>query len=763
MGIFHGWDQWKSAMMTLPEDTFFDLLRSVFGNVKTPFNKQNLLSDLAAFLSRDDIRRNIAAYIDEADAQVIAAVALLGNPTASELEQFFAGDGMGIPALLLNLEERFILYRYREGGILRLGLNPVLEPVLAVIAEDRSRIFPSQALEDKGDCAGGQGECFPDGRFFAALVSFVLEEGSLFRPGRTENRLRKKIQDSGRRLFPGVDLEQAIRGLLCLGLCRPAISGGAVLPEDPPDAASTAPSGAVPGPEGEVLKPDERVLGAFAALEPRHRQIYWAAGLCLGADPAPEYHLIRGKIRSLARLTCRFLDFLSPGRLYPPQTLRRILFSLEREEHAAAGLREDSGFTQAAGFLTTGALCAALVQAGLLRGTPQAYGLPASAPVSAGRDIPPGPGVSGGIPVEPGAPVLALDAPLFCLVYPGIDCADALALAFFSIVRETGPVFRFEITRESCLRGFERGMGAADMGKLLTRLSGNRLEPSLLWTLEDWEKRSAEVSLFEGAVLVLSPERYYLAEAEPLASLIRRELVPGLYLLDSGDLAADALRRAGVDIFTRQRGRPAAAWDAEEIPAAAAIHALFPPPEKQPAGYQDTESSAMMNTVAPETPEPVPPRGNSEAEALKTQFHQVLNGRALSAPERNELASRVERKLVLAESQLSSASVRGEKLEARNLDYVGKASIAKYAISSRSLVEVVWPAGDGEQRMVGMPLALEKSGKESILVIEDSRVQGEAETPGGSADIVRVPGDTIRIPLGKISLVRRIKKSMFET
>jgi hypothetical protein len=849
MEIFRGWDQWKSAMMTLPEDVFFDLLRSVFGHVKTPFNKQNLLSDLAAFLSRDDIRRNIAAYLDEADAQVIAAVALLGNPTATELEQFFAGDGIEISALLLNLEERFILYRYRELDMFHLSLNPVLEPVLTAITGDLSRLFPSLPFEAAEDSAGSRAEIPFDDRFFAALISFVLEEESLFKAeGRgAETRLRKKVQDSARRIFPGVDPELMVRGLLCLGLCRSAVSGP--LPEDSPESPS-APD-AAPGPE--ELTPEDRAMRAFGDLEPHQRLIYWAAGLCLAADSTPDFpdQLLRRQIRGLARLIDSFLDFLSPGRAYPVKTLRRILFFLERKTNVFS---EDPGrgFSQAetsdaagpqgavsvsafspvpgsalSALIDAGTLCAVLARAGLLRGTSQAYGLaiglavglPASVGASAeyaGSAKPgvpqkrdtrtdpgvPGPGIhtgpsprpgppsaSAGIHTGQGTPVLVLDAPLFCLVYPGIDFTDALALAFFTVVRETGRVFRFEITRESCLRGFERGLGAADMEELLVRLSGNHPEDSLLWTLRDWEKRSAEVSLFEGAVLALSPERYYLAEAEPLAALIRRELAPGLYLLDSGDQTAEALRKAGVDIFTRYNRQGRGAYCGHGGPkwgkgaagtlfsGAGGIRNPFPPLKKQSAGYRDTEGSAMINTTkaaAGQVPPCEAPVG-AGAEALKARFCEVLNGRNLSMPERTELASRVERKLVLAESQLSSASIRGERLEARDLDYVGKASIAKYAIGSRSLVEVVWSAagGDGEQRILGIPLALEKSGGESILVIGDSRAQGEAETPreagnGASGDNVRVrnnvriPGNTIRIPLGKISLLRRIKKSMFE-
>jgi hypothetical protein len=695
-------------MMTLPEDVFFDLLRSVFGHVKTPFNKQNLLSDLAAFLSREEVRRNIAAYLDEADAQVIAAVALLGNPAAAELEQFFADDGMGISSLLLNLEERFILYRYRENGALRLGLNPVLEPVLAAAAADLPRLFPSLPAGTAEPRTTGT--FLPDDRFFAALIAFVLEEGILFR---AENHLRKKVQDTGRRLFPGMDLEQAIRGLLCLGLCRFASAEGS----GPPEEGS-------PGPEGEVLSLEERALESFAGLDARWRLIYWAAGLCLGANPAPDPQPPRERLGELTRLVEKFLGLLSPGRLYPPRTLYRLLFYLERE----AGRAASGFFCGDRGAASSVALCAALEVAGLLRGMAQGYSL------AAGEASP---GLAG--PPEPVAPVLTLDAPLFCLVYPGIAFADVLALALFTAVRETGRIYRFEITRESCLRGFERGLSAADMGELLARLSGNPVEDSLLWTLRDWEKRSAEISLYEGAVLALAPERCYLTEAEPLASLIRRELAPGLYLLDSAYQAEEALRKAGVDIIARRRGQPEADWAGER-------RGTFPPQRGVSADYRDAKGSAMMEAMAGGAAERLPLPGDRGAESLKARFHWILNSRALSVAERKELAARVERRLVLTETQLSSSSVRGEKLEARGLDYVGKASIAKSAIGSRSLVEVFWPAGDGrdEQRTQGIPLALEKSGGESVLVIE-----------GG--------GNTCRVPLGKISLLRRIKKSMFET
>jgi hypothetical protein len=709
---FHSQDQWKSAMMTLPDDVFFDLLRSVFGPIKTPFNKQNLLTELAAFLSREDIRRNLAAYIDEADAQIIAAVAALGEPGAGDLEQFFAGDGE-FSALLLNLEERLILYRFREGEHFRLALNPVLAPVLRPIAEDPRWIFPSFPLQDDpedppGPSLGMAESGRRDSRIFAALLSFFLGEGGPFDPG---GRRRKKVLDAGKRIFPGMDLEEAFCCLLRLGLIR----GSA-------------------GPEGEILIPENYALEDFRDLEPRSRFIYWAAGLVetgnetsgpSGETPAPQ--LLRSRIRRLARIAGSMLNLLEEGRAYPVKTLVRFLFMLTREENAAS-------LAPPLELPDIHALCGALSKTGLLRQVSQGYALFEES--AEARTI----------------PVLAMDAPLFCLLYPGVDFADALALAYFTAVRETGAVFRFELTRESCLRGFEQGIGAAEMKELLGRLSGNRVESAVFWTLEDWEKRSREVALFEGTVLALSPERRYLAETEALAALIRWELAPGLYVLFPEAKAAEVLRKAGIEVVSHSPGperehtlndRFDKAEGKGPFQRMQGSRHLFPPLGKGPdfPGAAPGKIPAAVSEAA------------QDAEALKVRFRKTLAGRSLSANERNELAARIERRLVLTESQLNAHSLRAEKLEARGLDYVGKASIARQAINSHSLLEIVWSSQEGEQRIPAFPLSLEKSEGESILVIEDSRTPGNVQSASKN---------TVRIPLGKISLLRRVRKSIFE-
>ena len=100
---------------------------------------------------------------------------------------------------------------------------------------------------------------------------------------------------------------------------------------------------------------------------------------------------------------------------------------------------------------------------------------------------------------------------------------------------------------------------------------------------------------------------------------------------------------------------------------------------------------------------------------------------------------------MLSAGQLVGAAVRYEKLEAKGLDYVGKVRVAEQAIAAGALVELFWRGPKGEPvRALGSPLALDKSGGEVELIV-DPAPRGEA----------------LRVPIGKISLLRRIKRSMF--
>jgi hypothetical protein len=739
---FRSIEEWKSALMTLPDTAYFDLMRTIFGNIKTPFNKQRLMEDLFVLLSREEIRKIIAAYIDRTDHKVIAAIALLDEPVPGDLEVFFAGElsRTELHGALLNLEERFILYRFREEGVYRLAFNPVLETVLAPFIADKSSLFPSLPLASPGG-----GEESPsdyrgfilDDRILAAAFAFIPEEDEFFK---SEGGIRKKILDTGELIFPGRLLPLLAGGLQRLGLLQA---------------------------EGEGLRIHDQRIGEFSKLSRRERMEYCASGMYLHlSGPEPEtgtsvlFH--RGRIKALTRFIHRFLDFLDSRRQYPLVTLKRFAGISVKEEPSVSlggnpepggGISQNGAGAFREGFQDSGGLnfdilIDVLEKTRLLESIPSGFRKTGAA--------------LSGDEGRTEQPALAMDATFSCVLYPGISFTDALSLAAFCSVRETGAAVRFELTRKSVVRGFDRGIDAAAMIALLNRLSGSRIDQNLVWTLGDWESRYAAVSLHQGVVLTLAEDRRYLAEAEPLASLVERTLAPGVYLLAVQEKteAAGALKKAGVDIISQ----PPPDLSAYKAGAAG----FYSPLESAP--LPETGSSASPKAEDGDGPE-VRSGDTARLETIKEKFRLVLGKMRLSKPDRDELAARIERRLILSEVQLEGASVRYEKLEARGLDYVGKSTIAKQAIASKSLVEVFWPhPGGGTNQVLGIPEALEKREGESVLLLKPLS-QEDPIPAAASGNIPQavpeynrgnvISPDLIRLPLGKISLLRRIKQSIF--
>ena len=727
---FRSVENWKSSLMALPDSSFFELMRSIFGNIKTPFSKQRLMDDLFALLSRNDIRKTLAAYIDEEDHKLIAATALLEDPSPKELEEFFQGEksSTSLHSLLVNLEERLVIYRFSDeanNGKRRLALNPVLEPVLSPLAAAMGVLFPSaEAPVEYAEAVAKVKMPVDDNRILTALISFISGEDEFYRAG----AIRKKVMDQAKRLFPDLNLETIARVLELLGLFFS---------------------------QEEKLVPDDRKIREFGALSPAERRTYWAAGLyhyltleeARKTNPEPvalaegggDQVYTRGRLRRLAFLIHRFCaitenepqNFIHENiqeaysaelqKLFPEISFRRWIRLLElKDPYSTWGMSlwETSAFQKEdrTDFIL---FMKALEMAGILSPmyvdksqNPCRMFIPVNA-------------------IEEDGPFIAMNSAFSFILYPGISFDKALTLASFSSIKEGTP-FCFELSRSSVFRGLDLGLGSADMIKLLKELSGNRIDEGLEWTLKDWENRYAGVSLYEGLLLSLSEEMRYLVETRPIASLVRKTLAPGLYLLsgESGE-TVEALQKAGVDMVARPK------------PAPEKFKSISPRVFHSLAGIRETQ----IQFSPPQSLQ----NASEETEHIKEHFRQHLSGLSfIPKAEKDELFSRIERRLIISETQLEKAAVKYERLEARMLDYPGKTAIAKQAIADGSPVEVSWPGPGGLITVsTGIPQALEKKEGENILVLKPFLDQENSV-------------ETIRIPLGKISLLRRIKLSIFE-
>ena len=711
-------DQWKSAIMNLP--LFFELMRSIFGNIKTPYNKQRLLDDLFILLSRDDIRKTISSYIDEDDRRIIAATALLNDPPPGELEDFFQGEKNSaiLRGLLLNLEERLILFRFNDGTGRRLALNPVLEPVLGPLAAKTDVLFPGRPAKahQTGNTETDSFEQNTDGNFSVSddrklgmFLAFVSAEEDFFKA----EGIRKKVREQGKKLFSDLDLDTAVEVLIVLGLYYA---------------------------EGEKFLPVKRKIGGFAELFPRERQEYWAAGLYINLNAKKDQDKYQGShgiagnqgksllpgsfgfsgnhINNLAGMIHRFCRYLDPGKEYPKKTLQRLLCLCEREKNG--------GFNDFPEIIKPQIFLDSLVSPGILHDCGNEYYrycLPAAAPVNPG-------------------PVIAVDSSFSFILYPGILLKDILKLSLFSGIKEDTR-FGFELTRSSVVRGFDFGLNSETMAGILKEMSGNRIDDDLIWTLKDWESRYNSVLLHEGLILYLSENDQYLAETEPVAALIQKKISPGLFIL-SGESAeaAAALQKAGVDIVARPR---------PQIPEVRSSSGAFPPLGRTGGIKTAGTNSGRIKTgrTKPENTQAGPELNDTASGNLrdetKNYFLNYLEKMKITKPDREELKARINRGVILTEAQLDSSAIKHRKLEAKGLDYPGKISIVKQALADGSVLEVSRTDPEtGTNTAAGVPLALEKKETENILVLK----QLDDE-------------EIVRIPLGKISLLRMIRHSIF--
>ena len=732
---------WKSALLTLDDVPFFDLIRGYLGDIRTPFNKQRLVDELAGFLGRRENLQTLTAYLDATDRKLIAAISSLNEPTAAELTSFFDGElsFAELHGILLNLEERLIVYRFQDASARRLAVNPILSPALEPFERDASILYPASAAQGETDLPRSRAAL--DDVALAAAAAFVERRADLFK---ADGSFRKKAAEEAASIFPADDFERAVRTLRGLGALRLSAAGVVV---------------------------DGARLRSLAEASPFDRRAYCAAALC-ASELSPAHDLFgesgndadedeaaetgarragspsfgrvpRERLSSWARLFVSFLDALDPALSYPPTTLARIMDTRERAAAAprkrrweardadpAAGLRDGtdpSAFRRAA--------VDSLVAVGLLEraddGACRRTLLNPAAPV----------------PVENAAnPVIVLDAAFSVVAYPEIGFIDALSLGAFLDVREAGRAVRYELTRDSAVRGFDRGISVDKMLGLLESLARRPVAQNVRWSLKEWFERYSSVCVYHGTVLVVAPDRRYLMQASPIAELVRRELAPGVYLLSARDEteAAKALSKAGVDIVAIPSDGPSGA-EATELrlpvfPAITRHRAENPLAASLAAVRAASPAGGAAGGAAEESGE-----SKKAVDAKLAELRALLEAKRLPKDQRDELAARIDRRVVLSARQLVGAAVRYEKLEAKGLDYVGKVRVAEQAIAAGALVELFWRGPKGEPvRALGSPLALDKSGGEVELIV-DPAPRGEA----------------LRVPIGKISLLRRIKRSMF--
>lgn len=762
--------QWRECLTRLPDNLFFELIRMYLGEIKTPYNKQNLIERLGAFLHKEQVQQNILLLLSPTDCQLLSAIFYLENPTHNLLARFFA-DTFSTAQLrenLMNLEERLLIFRNTSNLLPKeepaFFLNPILETIL------QQRLHPSLLLPLPQEFQN-QVEDKPlpqlSAHLLATFFSFAKEYQDLCRQDGT---LKKRAIQRLSQIFPFPFTENLTEFVQTLII---SLNNLSLLKEDT-----------------KGFEPDFQRWTAFSQLPAHLQRAYLAAAAC-GRDTKANLQKKAGIFLSMvnlcppegftqdAFLRLEFLiQYMNPENLklsskVPPQTettkasaesllsgtragtssrFARMMAEAEKNRQAKASQVSADTLSEKAPskHITTTESKSQNQEEPLqehLECTPQEHHLlwcktlfEAATKLGLFRPTGTGYGVKNTMQrvyhpqlSQDNSPVsekghITMDAALTATLLPGLSLAQILPLLQFLRVSRFDTAMTLEITKDSCLQGFDQGLTPTAIQEILSRYIHHKLPQSLSVSLEDWYHSYNVATLYKGYILHLK-EKKDISQHPVLAKHIVLQLAEGIYLMNftNDQEAQGILSKGGFD-------------NAGSIKKA--------PQHKQLSGFS-TNLRELTGTNFLHSPELENFNWQHQQELQQSHIQQLeadLAQQELPLHQKEGLQFRINRKILLIPEQLQGSSVKMEQYEASGMDFVGKVHVTEQAIHQNNLLKLTYLRQDKEiQVVIGRPVELQKIQGDSMVVLQMDQESQKFST----------------FSLGQAQLVRRIQGSIF--
>ena len=307
--------------------------------------------------------------------------------------------------------------------------------------------------------------------------------------------------------------------------------------------------------------------------------------------------------------------------------------------------------------------------------------------------------------------------PDFSLYVQGsLSLRENILLAFYSEIRELDMISRYEVTRESFMRGIRSGIEASSFISLLESRSGASLPQNILFSFESWEEECSGISVYRGCVIKVDDRFSKLLENNiTFKGYVKEKLADGLYLVQDDDFSS------AVKVVESVSGQTLSLpWEKKSEPIMTAV------PE-------ETGFDRLKSYDRPASPVK---KHDSVGDLLKK-----IETLDITKDQKDILSDRIGRKLILSEKQLEEKGIRNDLSEARGIDYTRKVRLCQNVIEvGGSFLELsMGPEGT----VLMKPTQMKKDGNDLMVIGE--------EIPDGSP---------VQVSLRKVRLVRKVRTSL---
>ena len=443
-------EEWRKIIFSLSDQSFFDLVRNYLGDIKTPFNKHDLLDSLELFLLNNTDK--IISLIDKDDAALLSAIDLLDGASEEDLFAVFREkySYYSFYTRLLNLEERMLICK--TDGIV---LSPLFRKVLKEKVIDFDVLFSAKpkALKQVSGCP------WYGIPVVSAFISWLLKENDILK---NDFSFKKKFEDEVGFLF----------GLTYGEILKNSVIRNSLLHLS-----------------GRRLVPIKENFETLFTMDDVQGQEFFIRSF-LASNPA-EYAVYANMRKDRVYSEKSFCSFVACSAIAAKLPVPDWKSVMQKFLDAGLVVRSASGIHR--------------VEYLALK-------------------------KHGKVVVQPD----------FSLYLEGhLSLEENMVIALCSEIRELGELSRYEITRESFMRGIHSGINADRFISILETLSESAVPQNVAYSLRSWEEECRGVSIYQGYVIKTDARISKLLEGnDAFGEYLCEKLGNGVFLVSEDDFPA---------------------------------------------------------------------------------------------------------------------------------------------------------------------------------------------------------------------------------
>lgn len=647
---------WRESFTRMSDQQFFDIIRMYLGEIKTPYNKQNLLEDLSSFLRKEENRNAIVRLLCNIDLKLLAAVRFIPHVSRKKLESY-CGTMFGnkFPKVsmtehLTNLMQRLLVFEFMNplDGNVELRINPLLEEVLLPL-------IPIELLLPKPSVPATRNSeaALLTPQLLAAFVSYILMHPDLCK---ADGCIKKRNASELAEIF--CDYKINVLELLIKAFCNLNLFHQSE----------------------KAIEIDWGRLEEFSFLPEMYQYMYLCAASC--------GHFSRSTLHANSQLLFDTLNAV-PGEGYEKQSVINLAFLIKENSNndsVGSGGRFAQLMARAEGSadMTTELVMEGMIDAcidfGLLHSSVNDESEVLYVPEVVTARSP--------FNVEK-KHLLSIDAGYIVTILPGLSFSDFLPLIKFLSVRHYDTAVEFEICKKSVMHSFDAGMTPDAIKEQLMQYSSFPVPQTIQVSLDDWNNSYASASLYRGYILKVSKENIVKTRNDRvLSQYIVEEIAEGIFLLNfsNDDESRAVMEKSGLDFVGK-------------------IHETETKSDVLSFMRLRKNTSSLLEDSYCISDSPYKLCSSIEQNKIVDELKNQVLQMDIPLEQKEGLLDRVERRIVVNPEQLRGSSVRFECLEAGGMDYQGKVRIIEDAIQSKILLEIHI---EDEDTFVGMPVMLTK-------------------------------------------------------